>query len=399
MNKLLFVIVFIVISAVHVSAQVDFTVDIMSDSVTYQVSLMPSQTWSGSEALTSTAQVTLLVPTGGFLPANLVNINGTWSLNTPFVAPVENPNFDYLTIGLQSLGTPDIEYEAGVETPLFTFQNTGTCTGGIELMEAGDPFEPDNSLNANVGNQITTFGSGNINAWTGNYDPGNASCLRPIDTIDLSLSKTVDMMQAAIADEVTFTITVYNEGPDDANSVSVLDALPDGAIFTGNATASQGAFVDSIWTVGTIAPNDSATLEIVVTAGDAGVFVNKAEVMATSGVDLDSTPNNGISLEDDQDVACFSTPYVLCEGGDDTLKIDGPAGFASYQWYKDSVAIDGADGGTAMTYFIVDAGAYHLAVEDAVLGDCGNQMCCPILVEVGDCCPANQCIRLTVTKQ
>jgi len=381
-------------------AQVEFAVDMMPDSLTYQVSLRPTTTWAGADGLTATAQVTLMVPTGGFTPSNLVDMNGVWSLNAPFVAPAENPSFDYVTIGLSSLGTSDITYTSGVEEPLFTFQNTGTCTGPVELMEADDPFIG-NTLNANVGNQITTFGSGNTNAWTSNYNIGNSNCLRVImiDTIDLSLSKVVDVTTAAIADEVTYTITVYNDGPNDATGVNVTDVLPDGVFYAGNYTASQGTYADSTWTIGTVAANDSVTLDIVVNASDSGVMTNNAEVTSANGEDFDSTPGNGDAAEDDQDNACFSVPYMLCEGESDTLLLEAPIGFDAYQWYKDGVEIDATAGGTATNLYVTDVGSYLLAIENAVLGDCGNQMCCPIVVTVGNCCPTQQCIKMTVTKR
>ncbi len=403
MNKIYFYLTIVIvfcITSLSSNAQVEFTVDIMPDSLTYQVSLRPTTTWTGSDALTATAQVTLRVPTGGFVPGSLTNMNGTWTLNSPFVAPAENPGFDYITVGLSSLGTSDITYTSGVEEPLFTFQNTGTCTGSVELMEANDPFIG-NTLNANVGNQITTFGSGNTNAWTSNYDAGNSNCLRVImiDTVDLSLTKVANMTVAQIAEEVTYTITVYNDGPDDANGVVVTDALPDGVYYGGNHTASVGTFVDSTWTIGTIAANDSATLEIVVNASDPGIMTNNAEITSANGDDLDSTPGNGDITEDDQDNACFSVPYMLCEGENDTLLLEAPVGFGAYQWYKDGVAIDATAGGTATDLYITEAGEYLLAIENAVLGDCGNQMCCPIVVTLGNCCPEQQCIRMTVTKR
>ena len=221
--------------------------------------------------------------------------------------------------------------------------------------------------------------------------PGNLED-RPID---LSLTKTVSIDSAAIAENATFTITVYNDGPEAATNVNILESLPPNVVYSGSYTASQGAFLDSIWEVGSLAVNDSATLTITVASNGEGIHTNVAEVYSTDGIDTDSTPNNGDSLEDDQASACFTTPYLLCEGENGSFLLEAPTGFTMYQWYKDGTPIAGA---TNSSYSVTEAGAYLLTVEDAVLGDCGNQLCCPIIVELGNCCPATQCIKLDVTK-
>lgn len=172
----LFVTVFIPLS---IKAQVDgpiqFVIEKNSNDIV-SVSLLPDVTWTGVSALTAAARVTIVVPTGGFQVGNLVSINGDWLDLPSTIAPMENPDFDYVNFDLQGLGTADIEYTAGEEILLFTFENTGTCVSSIQLMELNDPFTPPNSLNINVGNQITTFGSGNTNAWGGNIGSVNYDC-------------------------------------------------------------------------------------------------------------------------------------------------------------------------------------------------------------------------------
>lgn len=149
----------------NIQAQVAFDIELLPDC-TYQVFLVPEVTWESSQKITATAQVTIVSSTGTLEIGDLQSINGTWSNNSNISAPVENPTMDYHTIGLTSLGTMDISYTAGVPEPLFTFSNTGNCSGeDITLISNNDPFLPPNSENANVGNKITTLGSGNVNAW------------------------------------------------------------------------------------------------------------------------------------------------------------------------------------------------------------------------------------------
>jgi len=160
-------------------AQVEYKVE-MADDSTYQLVLRPLVDWEGPKAMTASAQITMLVPTGGFRLENLQNVTGIWTNNSNIVAPKESPEFDYITVGLTSLATRAIVYKTGEEVVLFSFENGGTCTGAIELMKTDDPFLPPNSHNTNVGNQITTLGSGNINAWNGPYEMGSANCEEPL---------------------------------------------------------------------------------------------------------------------------------------------------------------------------------------------------------------------------
>jgi len=162
----------------NLSGQVEFKLELLPDSVTYRVTMKPSATWNPPMNITSSAQVTIKAPTGGFVVSNTTPIvaGTSWSHNATYVSPSEEPGYDYFSFGLTSLGTSAYQYQAGVEIPIFEFQNSGTCTGLALLMENGDPFTPPNSQNGNVGNQITILGAGPGNAWTGNYAQGQADC-------------------------------------------------------------------------------------------------------------------------------------------------------------------------------------------------------------------------------
>lgn len=158
----------------ELTAQVEFSIKLQPDMVTYVVSLKPSVTWTGSQAQTGTSQVTVVAP-NGFSINNLMSTNGSWQLSTTTTGPTQNPSMTYFDIGLTSLGTSDITYTNGVEEELFRFTYNGSCLGSIELINNNtDPFMGNGTVN--VGNQVTTFGSGLQNAWIGNYDLGSANC-------------------------------------------------------------------------------------------------------------------------------------------------------------------------------------------------------------------------------
>ncbi|MBU7021325.1 MAG: DUF11 domain-containing protein [Theionarchaea archaeon] len=130
-------------------------------------------------------------------------------------------------------------------------------------------------------------------------------------TADLRLEKTVNNSTPNLGDNVTFTITVYNDGPNDATDVSVEDILPVGLSYI-SATPSQGSYsnVTGIWTVGLIANGASATLQITAQVTATGSIKNVAQVYSSVESDPDSTPNNddGDQSEDDEDFETLTVP-------------------------------------------------------------------------------------------
>jgi uncharacterized repeat protein (TIGR01451 family) len=127
---------------------------------------------------------------------------------------------------------------------------------------------------------------------------------------DLSLTKTVDDATPISGQQVTFTLTVANAGPSSATNVVVQDSLPSGLTFV-SSTPSQGTFDNATgrWTAGTIVSGGSATLQIVASVATSGAKTNTAQVFSVDQNDPDSTPNNSVATEDDQD-AVMLTPEV-----------------------------------------------------------------------------------------
>ena len=138
-----------------VLAQVKFKLMLLEDGKTYQVSLIPEVTFRAPLNATSTGQVTLKAPTKGLAVDKLYNLQNEviWEPNSLTESPSESPEFDYVSFGLVTQGTKNIQYEAGVEIPLFAFTNFLECQGEITLIDnLTDPFSPPNSKNVNVGN-------------------------------------------------------------------------------------------------------------------------------------------------------------------------------------------------------------------------------------------------------
>ena len=112
--------------------------------------------------------------------------------------------------------------------------------------------------------------------------------------IDREPIKTVDDNDVPVGDAVTFTVSVTNQGPNDATGVEVTDALPTGLTYVSHSTAT-GVFdaATMVWAIGDLAVGATVKLDLSVTVDEAGDHTNEAEVTDANEEDPDSTPNDG----------------------------------------------------------------------------------------------------------
>jgi len=165
--------------------------------------------------------------------------------------------------------TPDVD-ESNDNQP----RNVGDPTDGAvdnAVDGSGDPDEDDHDL---AGGTVVAYDLALTKVYTS-------------DTSGIPTDGSVE-----VGDDVTFTISVVNQGTIEATSVTVLDSIPAG--FTLN---------DALWTdaggntasrvVGPIAPGATVDVAIAltVTSADVGGQVNIAEISLDDGDDVDSTPD------------------------------------------------------------------------------------------------------------
>jgi large repetitive protein len=116
-------------------------------------------------------------------------------------------------------------------------------------------------------------------------------------TADLAIAKTDAVDPVVTGADVTYTLTIQNNGPTNATNVVVTDTLPAGVTLV-SATPSQGAACTGTSTVscdlGALANGASATVVVVVTTSAPGVIVNQAAVTAS---EPDPNPTNNQATE------------------------------------------------------------------------------------------------------
>ncbi len=144
--------------------------------------------------------------------------------------------------------------------------------------------------------------------------------LQGTGTADLAVTKAMAPVSPSLGQNVTFTLTVTNNGPSAATGVLVNDPLPSGLTYVsddGGGAYSPGL---GLWTVGALANGATATLHIVATVDTTTATTNVASIGGSSP--LDPNPANDqaqvtVSAPSSADLAITltaSSPTVLVGG-------------------------------------------------------------------------------------
>ena len=132
-----------------------------------------------------------------------------------------------------------------------------------------------------------------VNVTSDEHPEGNTSNTTiHVNIADLEIIKIVNNATPNYGDEITYTITVRNNGPDNSTNVKVSEVLADNFKFI-SANASKGYYnlTNGIWAVGNLTNNETAKLVITVKIIKTGFIQNNVSVNGT-GYDPNVTNNN-----------------------------------------------------------------------------------------------------------
>jgi uncharacterized repeat protein (TIGR01451 family) len=218
---------------------------------------------------------------------NLTNNNGSASVTVPPAADirvtktVDNTTPNYLgnvvfTVTVTNAG-PDTAVNARVSDVLpaglwyvSTEEMSMGSYDGIGLWTVGDLANGASAtwrfvaqvLASNTSLTNIANGSSNIYDWNLTNNNGSASVTVP-PAADIAVTKSVNNTSPNYLDNVTFTVIVRNNGPDDATGVSLDDLLPAGLVWVSDDSSGAYDHTTGVWTIGSLADGAFVTLNIV----------------------------------------------------------------------------------------------------------------------------------------
>jgi uncharacterized repeat protein (TIGR01451 family) len=182
-------------------------------------------------------------------------------------------------VGTVVPGAPQtLQIEARVDSPA-SQTNTATVT-------AADQFDPDT----------------NNNTASASLNPEQA---------DLALTKTVSNPRPNVGDTITYTVTLTDNGPNDATGIEVDDLLPSGLALVGS-NPSVGSYnpATGLWSVASLAHGARATLTLTAHVVSPDAQTNTATIGAADQFDPDTTNNTASSTATPQQADLAITKTV-----------------------------------------------------------------------------------------
>lgn len=131
----------------------------------------------------------------------------------------------------------------------------------------------------------------------------SAVSIKPVAIADLSVNLAVSENGPYLGEEVTYTVTATNNGPNSAPNVVINLNLCDGFTYVSH-TKEQGEYNvgSGVWDVGTLASGTSATATITMVTGTSSNYTSTAVI---SGDVIDNVSTNNTS----------SQTIVICQAG------------------------------------------------------------------------------------
>src|SRR4029077_5628649 len=135
-------------------------------------------------------------------------------------------------------------------------------------------------------NTATVAGGNEIN--TANDSASDSTTI--VSQADIAVAKIASSGTVTAGSNVTFTITVTNNGPSNASGVVVTDQLPAGLTYV-SSVPSQGTYTSGtgVWNIGAIGSGTSVTLSLTATVTTTGSLTNTATKTAENETDPDLT--------------------------------------------------------------------------------------------------------------
>src|ERR1700736_647969 len=211
----------------------------------------------------------------GIYSLTVSNIGGTATSGTSTVT-------DTLPAGLTPTAASGAGWTCAIVAQTVTCTSTAVVASNGSFPVISITVNVLQSAASSVTNTATVSGGGEVN--TANDTATDLTNV--VSRADIAVAKIASSGTVTVGSNVTFTVTVTNNGPSDATGVQITDPLPAGLTFV-SATPSQGTYTSGtgVWDIGAIASGASVTLALTATVTATGSLTNTATKTAENETD------------------------------------------------------------------------------------------------------------------
>jgi len=244
--------------------------------------------------MTSSADLGVVKTVSNATPnvGDTITFTVTLSNSGPSIAHEVEVTDQFPTTGLQFLAATPSQgsYDPGTGVWTVGTVNVGAGAAQTLTITAKVLAPAANTIPAAQTNVATV-----TNAAEPDPNPGNntGTATETPQYADLAVTKRTDKPQPNVGETITYTVTLSNLGTATATGVEVTDTLPANVTYVSSTAAAGTTFTPSatggVWSVPTIAPNQTILLTITATATASGVQFNTVGITKSDVWD----PNDG----------------------------------------------------------------------------------------------------------
>ncbi len=193
----------------------------------------------------------------------------------------------------------------------------------------------------------------------------------PSTTTDLSLGLTVlssTPPTATATGTVTYRLSATNAAAAGVNATGVVvgGAFPNTLIYVSDTGGGAYTPATQSWNVGALNIGQTKTIDVTfLVMAQGATITSTAEITAQGQTDFDSTPNNGVTTEDDYATVNF-TPAVRNAGTPPAIAC--PVGSTTFDWGVNTWAV----GSTNNSYNLAGVGNFNIAMTSTTAYSAGS---------------------------
>ncbi|WP_295115891.1 CARDB domain-containing protein [uncultured Methanobrevibacter sp.] len=240
------------------------------------------------------ADVQVIKRVSNFTPNKYDNVN--WTITVYNAGPNVAENVvvtDVLPNGLRYVSNAPPTGGKGTYSHTSNTWNVGTLEVGVRYELTITTQVVDTGRITNEVNVTTSTYDTNL---TNNYD--NETIDVPA-IADLEITKIVSNKTPKYGDVITWTITVHNNGPNNARNVVVNDTLPAGLIYmTHKVSVGLYDYAQGIWQIGDLGIDKTVTLTITTRVNVTNATITNVAVVNSTTPDNDTTNNEANNTTD-----------------------------------------------------------------------------------------------------